>query len=297
MRTFLLLPLVTVGCFGPQFVLDDPLYCPQPVVEIGGGLTAHLALGGLAGGVFDYDPPGRVTEEVVGSYDLRSGDFSWTEIDAPASWRADVEVEGYGYAATNGDLDVEYTRTVTDVLGNTFRTRVREERDGCSVRRKVTDPDDSSDLGAHTTGIFGGGVFTWRTVVPIDAEHGVEIDGVTQPDRTYVSSAEYREGISEYSWTEAGDPDEGYTRRDYRRVDQDDQSRTWTTEGYWEEFLDGKTHYAYAQRTGSTRYDWDYTVDYAGNGSGTVDTGSGTCTLEFTAGACTYDCGGTTGEC
>jgi len=274
-------PLLLAGCSSEGFYVRGES-CNTKYLKWGGGLTYHL-LQGKSDGTFDYDPKGAVMTRLVGSYDLHTGDFSWNTEFNPDHWRTARTVEGYGYAYTNGDLDIEYTITTTDINAVDYEAAVREKRVGCTVNRRT-----SYEFGE----VFHHGTWFDKEYQYTDEDEYQGspwiVEGVLRDDYTWTESLDFSGSGLTYDYEENGDED-GYARRDWTQV-----SSGSTFDGYTETFLDGGEHTYYTVNGSGT---WDYTVDYNGNGSGTYSEPGLDCDLTFTEGNCTYNCGGDTGSC
>ncbi|MBW1877458.1 MAG: hypothetical protein JRJ84_03760 [Deltaproteobacteria bacterium] len=274
-------PLLLVGCGGDGFYVSGES-CNTKYLKWGGGLTYHL-LQGKSDGSFDYDPDGAVSTRVVGSYDLVTGDFFWGTEFHPDHWRMARMVEGYGYAATNGDLDITYSVTTTDINDTDYDATIREERVGCEVTRRTT--YDTAEI--WHTGTFFDHEYQYTDE---DDYEGVPwlVEGVVRSDYTWTETLDFNGAGLDYEYEENGDGD-GYARRDWSQI-----SDGTSFEGYTESFLDGAEHVYYVVDGEGT---WDYTVDYNGNGTGTYSEPGLDCDLTFTGGDCTYNCNGDTGSC
>jgi hypothetical protein len=274
-------PLLLVGCGSEGFYVRGES-CDTKYLKWGGGLTYHL-LQGKRDGSFDYDPDGAVTSRVFGSYDLHTGDFSWNAEFHPDHYRTARTVEGYGYAATNGDLDIEYSVTTTDINGTEFGAEIREERVACEVTRRTTYDSDE----VWHAGTFFDHEYQYTDEEEVDGDLWV-VEGVFRSDYTWTETLDFAVSGFDYEYEENGDPD-GYSRRDWVQI-----SSGTTFDGYTESFLDGAQHIYY---TVDGEAAWDYTIDYNGNGSGTYTEPGLDCDLTFTGGDCSYDCDGETGDC
>src|SRR5689334_12348763 len=98
-----MIALLWSGCT-VGFALDEDPTCAEDPYDWGGWLTTHL-VHGKKDGTFDYDPAGPLLDRVEGSYDLETGDFSWVASYPTGSRRTSDDVEGFGTAWTDGDLD------------------------------------------------------------------------------------------------------------------------------------------------------------------------------------------------
>ena len=117
----------------------------------------------------------------AGRYDLGTGDFSWGVEYAPEHWRTTSTVTGYGYAKTNGDLDVDYDISTTDVLGNVGTAEIREERVGCDVTRRTN--FGVGEVEWHY-GNYSGGAYHYTDESSFQGEPWV-VEGTLQPDHSY----------------------------------------------------------------------------------------------------------------
>jgi hypothetical protein len=291
MRRLLLVVLVLASGLScakvEEFRLEDPPHCTQPFINWNGGLTLSIIKGGGTG-QFDYDPAGQVQARMYGEYELATGKLAYTIEYDPNAWQQTTRVSGTddgrgGYANENGDLDLWYSVTTTDVLGRDVVTDVREKREGCVLDREtITNGVLSKTLGTYEDNEFH---YT-RTTDPF------VVSGTLRHDLTWSESwATDDGGVTSTSETN-GDGD-GYSKEDW---DQLDSGAEW--KGETERFIDGKTHFSY-HYTGASGgdYDWDVTYDYAGDGDGSYTDGNGTCQIQYQAFACTLDCGGTVYSC
>jgi len=275
-------PLFT-GCgLSTGFHLDGKPSCAQKNYTWTDDLTRHL-LNGRRDATFDYDPDTQVVRRINGSYDLLTGDFSWKERYHADHFRKKSEVVGYGYADSNGDLDIEYALQVTDVLGVQTTSVVRLEREHCKVTKRVTDEDGEL---TWEFGKYWGEAYNFRTEQVVDGAPWT-VYGVDEDDGSFTRTLDWATSSESYGYEEQGDG-EGYSRRDW---EQDDGR---FIVGYQETWLSGRTHEYYTVE-GAT---WDYTLNYEGNGEGTYTEDDSECELTFVAHECYYDCGGgSTGNC
>jgi len=281
MRALVLVLPLLAAC-GERFYVGAET-CDSEFLSWTGGLTYHL-LQGKGDGTFDYDPEGAVEEQITGGYDFQSGVFGWTTTYNALHYNTTSVIAGIGYAKTDGDLDIEYSVTTTDIAGDTFSYGVREKRIGCEVTRRL----DFGDSVSWHFGTYVDGVYQYRDVSDQDGDDWVAT-GTMSPDLTWTESVDFSQPGFDYASTTVGDAD-GYSREDF-----EENSSDTVYAGYYENFLDGATHVYYTVDGGAV---WDYTTDYLGDGTGTYVDGATECDLTFTEGACRYDCGGTdTGSC
>lgn len=251
------------------------------------GLTTLVADGGGKGD-FDVDPPGPLERRAFGNYELLTGDFVYNVSYDPDYFVTGTRVAGYGYAATNGDLDIEATFTDTDILGATSAYMVREQRTGCNVTRTKL---DSSGAERTFEGTYAGNALNFTQTYDIGYADPLVWTGVIAADLTSTSTAAFNSGGFVYD-ADATDDGAGNTRQDWT------QSQSGgTDEGFDENATDGTWHERYTHTGTDATYTMDLTVDYAGDGTGTYVEGSSTCTLTYTAWACTYDCGSGSQRC
>jgi hypothetical protein len=277
--------LTACGSGEPAFELTKPS-CSQDFVSYNGGLTWDIMQGGGAGD-FDFDPDGRVEAREFGEYVLTSGDFVYTVQYDPDHYRTETRVEGYGYANPNGDLDTEATWTTTDVHGDHWSTDVRVQRVGCNE----TTYQIRNGYLTTITGTYTAAGYEYTREYDGGYSDTVKVDGLLKRDLTYDESYDVEDGTLSYSGDTSGDAD-GNSRTDFVQSDTD-----YTMDGYFESTLDGTQHQSYHYDGSDVIYDWDVTVDYDGNGGGTYSTADGSCDISYDSGACTYDCGGSTGDC
>ncbi len=278
--TIPVLAATLAGC-APSFLLDAQT-CDEDFLGWHGGLTRHI-LQGPGDGSFDYDPEGLAEARIAGAYDLATGDFDYEVSYDPSHWRSGTSIAGYGYAKTNGDLDIEYTTFTTDIRARTFSAEVRERRTGCDVVRRTTYGEEEE----WHFGTYAPDRYTYRDESIYNGEPWI-VTGTLFSDLSYTDRLQYASTSLTYTYTEEGDAD-GYSRRVFTQVSSGSRF-----EGYIERFLDGSEHVFY---TGVSTGTWDYTLDYDGDGTGTYSEGGATCTLTFTGGNCRYDCSGSTGQC
>lgn len=288
MRWFVL-AVALVGCSGePSFELDKNRSCPVDFVAWDGGLTLSLTMGD-GSGTFDYDPPG-FESRLAGSYDLQTGDFGWETSYPAAHWRTSSEVQGFGYAAPNGDLDLEGSVTTTDVLDDEVEIEFRIERVGCEVTERAREPDGTMLTVLEGTYVAEGLQYT-RVHPNAEWADSPVYEGIRRPDQTFTETVEVDEDGWHYESEENGDG-EGYSRTDWA------QSQDYDIEGYDEQFIDGRYHRYYDYSGPDGDYSWDMEVDYEGDGEGIYDAGDYQCDLTYEDWICTYDCGGgSTGDC
>lgn len=264
--------LLAWGCASERFGVHGS-ECDGRFWRFSDDLTAHLMAGDRRSGTWDYDPAGRVESRNRGRYDFQTGEFSWQIAYDPDHYRVISQVEGYGYAAPNGDLDVAFTVSTRFIDDDERAWTVRERREGCELRRRVEGVGGVELL----EGVFGRSVFSWTRVAL-----GVVYSGQRARAGDWI---EQGSGVG-YESEATGDGD-GYSIDRWREEDGED-----LYEGVTERFLDGSQHVSYTHTWPDGSLRWDYTVDFFGDGEGSVEGEGLTCALSFDGGVCAYDCGG-----
>lgn len=267
-----------------QFRLAENLSCDAGFLAWNNDLT-YAVVQGDGDGSFSFDPPGRVEVEREGQYDLYDGDFIFDVRFDQAHWRTSSVVEGFGYVKQNGDLDIQGTSAFTDVLGEYWTLEFDSERTGCDEATAYRDPD--GDDAANEWWIAGSYV---RDAFEYEAtyEGGEDwvITGTRRSDQTSTEYQSYDAGgtVADYVIDEDAD---GNSVSDWEEITPD-----YEAIGTTEVDIAGTAHYDYVLTADGTDYHWDYTVDYGGDGEGTVEIEGTTCDIWFDDWECTYDCGG-----
>lgn len=137
--------MVLLALLGCSSWIDQPPACKYDCYEWSDDLLAHI-MTGPGDGSFDYDPADTPRQRIAGDYKLGSGEFYWDVTYADAYWVDATHVDGYGTAYHNGDLDVLYSDTSVDMLGEETVTWYRVYREGCEMRTQTWTEDDQSDL-------------------------------------------------------------------------------------------------------------------------------------------------------
>lgn len=291
MRPVLLSTLILAGCLGGESFRIRDASCPADFTDWTGGLTYHL-LQGSGDGSFSYDPEGDVEREISGEYDLSTGDFEWDVTYAPAHYRTSTQVDGYGYANTNGDLDVLYTVVDTDVLGASRSTEIRTIREGCEVDqlRRV----DGAGYDIVHSGTYAAGLYVYEDTVEVGS-YSYALEGSLRSDHTLEADLEQTDSDYEYTGQRTADLLEGSSRTDWEhRVLAEDLIYA----GYDETWMDGREHRHYSVDYEGDTITWDYTVDYRGNGTGTYSQSGLQCDMTYQSWSCTMECSnGNTYEC
>lgn len=283
-----MIALLLVGC---SSWIDQPPACSYDCYDWSDDLLAHI-LTGPGDGSFDYDPVDVPRQRIAGDYKLGSGEFYWDVTYAEAYYVDSTHVDGYGTAYHNGNLDILYSETSIDMLGDEFVTWNRVVRDGCAMRIQTWSEDDQSDLIDAVGEYDSDDSYHWSYEID-----GYEYSGgfrrnlsrtwnVSNEDNTYVVAYTYKpdgtgEGDLEYPCQLGGDP---YSCRDAQKLRFDGG-----TEGTLE-VADGADVYV--------AIDYDYAYDGEGSEHWEFSDGT-TCDLDVGAdGSCQYACSdGSNGDC
>ena len=273
---------LTAGCKAERFGIHNRS-CSEKFTSWSGDLTTHLLNGDQREGVFDYDPPGELITRIDGEYDLDDGDFEWEVSYNDDHYRRETRVDGYGTAYVNGDLDLEYDVTTELISDAEVTTTVRVVRDGCSVTERQRFGGGITDI----EGDYRNGRYEYDR---IEADGG-EAEGEEYPDGSWNEEGTSILGNGTQTYETEGDAD-GYSKTDWEFVGSGSSG-----EGYDENFMNGDRHSAYTQQADGTTLVWDYTVDFYGNGTGTLNYNGQQCAVTYVSFTCTVVCGGDTYSC
>ena len=273
---------LTTGCGKVYKLKDKKLTCSENLHTWAGGLVTH-ANQGKGDGSFDYEPLDPRIDRVAGAYDLNTGDFFWDEEFVEDFYVTANKIDGYGTIWNDGDLDLEYDVVAELRNESEHEYRVREQRLGCDMERWIEqDIAGQPDPTEVWAGTFADGGFDY---VHRFGHYGLvmEAEGRTEDDFSYEERLSYDDDGNEIDWYEEGDG-EGTVRREFEeRVGGE-------LTGYWERDAEGDfdVSYDYAP-LGSVNQEWEYELDYEGDGSGSLRIGGISCDLDFDAYECTLD--------
>jgi hypothetical protein len=279
------------GLFGPAGFRVRQATCSSDVADLSRDLTFHLQQGDSSG-AFDYRVLTATIGRVSGEYDFETGDFAWTETGTEVSWVDRIDVAGYGYASTNGDLDIMGTRVVVDVLGREDHQQFRVERNGCRTLNRTRRRFGMISRETIEEGLFLLDRYTYTATTDIDGSVR-EVVGELFPDRTFVEQISFYQENYSIEAEREGSHLLGTSTRTFSEVFDATTSRVGT------ESMgpDGGREVTYTQTAPSGTTVWTYKIDYAGDGRGTMTGSDFTCSLRFEKGECTYDCDGDQGRC
>jgi hypothetical protein len=180
--------------------IDQRPACKYDVYEWSDDLLAHI-LTGEGDGAFDYDPEDVPRQKLTGSYKPASGNFAWEAAYAQDYWLHAAEVSGYGTAYHNGNLDVLYTETLTDALGEVSSTEHRVYRKGCSVVTDTWITGDEQNAIERTGEYDSDDSYHWEADIP-----GYHFQGGMRRNlsTTFNQDAENGTYSESYAWSPDG---------------------------------------------------------------------------------------------
>ncbi len=261
------------------FDLDNrDLTCAEEPYEWGGGLTTHL-LNGKKKGTFDYDPPDPEIERIDGTFDLATGEFSWTATYVADSWRTTDEVAGNGTVWIDGDLDTQST-LISKTDGSIANYDLRDVRLGCEVTRIIEDADGG--VRVYEGEFASGGLDYVHTYA--EGAFVLEANGRWDADGSFSETVDFAEGDVVWTSTETG-ATSGVVSREYAR-----SFPNLEIEGTWTRAPDGTLEVeTVLDRADDPPETWTYTLDASETGEGTLKVGPNAkrCDLVFEDGACT----------
>ena len=291
------LGLLLCGCGSgePAFKIKDRS-CGEKFTDWYPDLTHHI-LQGEKSGSFSYDPSGEAARGLSGSYDLDSGDFSWSEEMNSDHYLVAKSIEGYGYAKANGDLDIIGTMALEDVADNEWSVDFRIVREGCDMETRRMSYSEGESTERVETGTFGSDSYTYTRSTDYGS-YTREETGEVSNNLDYTNTIEINtDGYIRQATIEGNLGDDHALETFYQ--ESESNGNEYEFDGTIETFLDGSRVVKYdVRQPGQDTGSWDYELDYFGTGSGTYKSGNMTCDIEFDQGECTYDCGsGNQGSC
>ncbi len=279
--------LTLLGC---TTWIDQEPACEQDVYYWSDDLLAHV-LTGDGSGEFDYDPEDEPRTGIRGDYDPADGDFAWRESFDDGYFLDEAQVDGFGTAYHNGNLDLLFTRTVTDILEDTWSTVYRVQRSGCAMTIATWD----ADAGSVDDALVMQGVYADESVWEWEAEvTGASYRGSLRKNLLRTEQIEADDGSYWYFTTAKPD---GETTTEFTSSCGDNLY----CEGGYTQHFDGSRDESYEAFDGDelvATVEGEY--DYDGSGTQTVSyVGGDECTFAYDAdGECTYECSdGTDGSC
>lgn len=143
--------------------IDQEPACDQDIYSWSDDLLAFV-LTGDGSGEFDFDPEDEPRTSVSGEYQPGDGDFDWKAKYDEDYYVKNTKAVGFGTVFHNGDLDLLYTETVTDMLDVVTETAYRVQRDECDMTIATWPADQTSDNAFVMTGSYDDGeVWSWET--------------------------------------------------------------------------------------------------------------------------------------
>ncbi|MDP2307850.1 MAG: hypothetical protein Q8P18_17625 [Pseudomonadota bacterium] len=282
----MLIALTLLGC---SAWIDQEPACDQDIYYWSDDLLAFV-LTGDGSGDFEFDPEDTPRTEVAGSYDPDNGDSEWVaKYDADYYIRR-TEAEGFGTVFHNGNLDLLFTETVTDMLGDVFETDYRVQRTGCDMTIASWDSSGNVDDAFVMAGSYSeDSVWSWEADFP-----GYSYTGSLRQNLNRTSLIEAEDG-SYWAFTTAK-PD-GETTQDWTG----DCGDGLTCEGTSTRHFDGTLESSLTAFDGEDEYAESVgSFEYDGSGVETITyVGGATCDFTYQAdGDCEYECDdGEDGDC
>lgn len=267
--------VLLTGCTG---WIDQEPACDEDVYAWSDDLLAYI-LTGDGSGSFDFDPADEPRVGIEGEYDAESGDFAYEVAYDRDYWLAEEAVEGWGTVYHDGDLDLYYVVRSEDVLGETWATDHRVERQGCDMAVWTWDHDADPADALLRFGAYDDDAYTWTAEDTSGAYGGTLEDDLTRTG-WWVST----DGGSEYELTEDPDGTAEYTYLYSGDGATDQGSGARAFDGGW--VVEG----AYESRETEYTYRWE--VDYAGDGVAEFDFDGDViaCDVDQDGDECTMSC-------
>jgi hypothetical protein len=283
--------LVLISLFGCSAWIDQEPACDQDVYAWSDDLLAYV-LTGDGSGEFDLEPEDDYRDAIEGDYSPNTGDFAWETDYASGYYLVRQAVTGFGTVYHNGDLDLLYTSTITDMLGDSWANKYRVQRSGCDMTIGAWDAEADIETAAIQEGSYADdSVWSWAV-----AGSGFSWTGSLRDDLTRTQIYELDDGSA---WSLTSAQADGTTNLQSNFACDDYYCEQVATRGFDGGFdgtldvYDGDDLY----------YDSAYNYNYDGSGVETqtyyVDGDEVVCEFTIEAnGACEYDCdNGEGGDC
>jgi hypothetical protein len=280
----MMIALTLLGC---TTWIDQEPACDQDVYYWSDDALAHV-LTGDGSGEFEYDPEDEPRTAITGAYDPATGDFEWEEEYDSEYYIKDAEVEGFGTLYHSGNLDLLYTRTVTDMLDEVVSTVFRVQRNGCNMTIASWDAEGDVDDAFVRTGTYEDEeVWEWEADYPGYSWRGSMRKTLLRTEQIEADDGSY--------WSFTSTKPDGETTQEWTGACGD-----YYCEGEATRFYGGRLNESYEAFDGDESvYTFQGAYDYAGNGEARVDYDGGpSCELTYEEWECTYECDdGTDGDC
>ena len=282
-------PMLLLHALACTSWIDQEPACEYDIYGWSDDVIAHI-LTGKGDGEFDYDPEDVPRQVIKGAYDPAKGDFSWKIAYADDYYIVDASVEGFGTAYHNGDLDIQFTQSATDILEEENVEYWDVERAGCAMTIQSWEDEDQEDV--------------------------FQAVGIYESEKTYAWTAEETYSDIKYTWS-------GSQRQNLARsytVEAEDGSYYWfneespagTEDAAFERHCSDAVSIYWCEGSRAVEFDggsvWSYTetntnndqviatvektFNYDGSGTGVIVYTSGvTCTLNYLSdGDCSRSC-------
>ncbi len=280
-------------------------------LQLPAGLSFHIAQGECSDGLctWDYDPIGAEISQISGTYDHATGEFAWEVGYEPAHWRTATSVVGTALISPAGDESSTYVRTTLDVLGAELVETVALERVGCALERTTTDANNQAfvlqgELGADFVYTEEQIPKLWSGDFPTAAEGSRSPAGIVAETIFIPGPLDDIDFWWTYQHTLDGDAD-GNTSVSFS---QWNAFSDWSREGSCDWDISGSESCAVTVDSEDWGAEVEWTVDYAGDGSGvftawfynpqTMEFAPQDCPITFSNWSCSIGCpGGQTPNC
>jgi hypothetical protein len=215
-------------------------------------------------GAVDLDPPGSTTVRRVGSIDLEAGTFDWDDTFADGFPFTTLHAEGRGTIGDDGDLDVSWTSSTRDVLGDVLAAEIVLERTACFESWQVFESAPGGDATTITTATIISDTAVLGSSHRAESDADISMVYTDYDDQSRDYSMDYTVGDWVYSGlgVDAGD---GTGTRDWAAYDPE-----YDYAGHFDFRFDGSRDHAYlVSEDGTPVAEIAYHQAYDGSAVGT----------------------------
>jgi hypothetical protein len=186
--------------------IDQEPSCDQDIYSWSDDLLAFV-LTGDGSGEFDFDPDDTPRTSVSGEYSPSDGDFDWKFKYDEDFYLKTAKAVGFGTVFHDGDLDLLWTETVTDMLDVATETTYRVQRDECDMTIATWDASGTADDAFVMAGSYDDGeVWSWTS-----EGSGYTAQGALRQNLSRTTQFEYTDG----RWKFANAKPDGETDLEY----------------------------------------------------------------------------------